>query len=52
MGGKIAGDAKRELEKKSGNPVTSKANFLDQLNRGSVEVNVLKIEKDNKSTQV
>lgn len=44
MGGKIAGDAKEELEKKSGKPVTSKANFLGQLNRESAEINVLKIE--------
>lgn len=30
-GGKIAGDARQDLEEKSGKPVVSKSNFLKQL---------------------
>lgn len=36
-GGKIAGDARRELEQKSGKPVVTKANFLNQVNTVPVE---------------
>jgi len=42
MGGKIAGDARKELELESGKKVTSKENFL-KLERGALEV---KIEED------
>lgn len=38
-GGKIAGDARRELEQESGKPVIEKSNFLDQLNSIDMDKN-------------
>lgn len=38
IGGKIAGNARRQLEEESGKPVISKANFLGMLASGPEEI--------------
>ena len=43
-GGRIAGDARRELEQESGKPVVSKANFKDRLTGVSIDPYVLESE--------
>jgi DNA-damage-inducible protein D len=44
-GGRIAGDARRQLEQESGKPVVSKDNFLGMLASSVVDTNT--IESDN-----
>lgn len=46
IGGKIAGDARRQLEQESGRPVVSKENYLGRLVSGSEEENLLKSQDD------
>ncbi|HEY5236181.1 MAG TPA: hypothetical protein VIJ14_08390 [Rhabdochlamydiaceae bacterium] len=41
MGGKIAGDARDQLEKESGKPVISQENYLGQLTSDSDEPDLL-----------
>lgn len=43
-GGKIAGNARRQLEQESGKPVISKGNHLNKLSSISIETTTLKIE--------
>lgn len=44
-GGKIAGDARRELEQESGKPVISKENYREKLIPTSLEIEVLELEE-------
>jgi DNA-damage-inducible protein D len=43
-GGKIAGDARLQLEQESGQPVISKDNFINQLEPKSIEADILEDE--------
>jgi hypothetical protein len=45
IGGKIAGDARQQLEQESGRPVISKANFLGQQAGEPIEMDL--VESDN-----
>nr|NGX27767.1 hypothetical protein [Chlamydiota bacterium] len=44
-GGRIAGDARKELELESGKSVISKTNFIDQLKDASIEQYILESDE-------
>lgn len=44
-GGKIAGDARRELEQESGKPVISKENYRESLTPLSMEAHEIELEE-------
>ena len=46
MGGKIAGDARHQLEQESGKPVISQENYLGRLISVPDEPDLLKFDKE------
>jgi len=49
-GGKIAGDARRELEQESGKPVITKENYRESLIPTSLETEMMELEEKQKAS--